>query len=212
MRARQQDRHALRAVDGVEARFIETRARSRRRRAPRGASSSASPESTLTLKPSRFSAATVSSRCGKSTSGWQPMSTTSPPLAISSRPRATSLRDAERRRIDDLGKDADVLLRQIGRLAVVAEELRQVDDLVGAALERHAVVLGKVPEVHAAAARHDDAIGFERLLQPVAHDVLGHQRRHLDAEVGNAPRPVRQPHGRHRLGEPRLGEAPGQEQ
>ena len=94
----------------------------------------------------------------------------------------------------------------------MAEELRQVDDLVRPALERHAVVLGEVAEVHAAAARHDDAIRFERLLQPVAHDVLGHQRRDLDAEVGDAPRPVRQPHGGHRLGKPRLGETPGQEQ
>ncbi len=94
----------------------------------------------------------------------------------------------------------------------MAEELRQVDDLVRPALERHAVVLGEVTEVHAAAAGHDDAIGFERLLEPVAHDVLGHQGSDLDAEVGDAPGPVRQAHGRHRLGEPWLGETPGQEQ
>ncbi len=211
VRTRQQDRHALGAVDGIEVQFIEAE------HVVGAGSRTAAQLFDVAGIDADLEAFALQRRNGflkmrklhiRLAADVDHVAALGDQLAAARH----QLLDREARRIDDLGEDANVLLRQIRRLAVVAEELRQVDDLIRTALERHAVMLLEVAEVHAAAPRHDDPIGFERLLQAVAHDVLGHQRGDLDAEVGDAPRPVRQPHGRHRLGKPRLGEAPGQEQ
>ncbi len=92
-------------------------------------------------------------------------------------------RYADLGRLDDLGKDADVGARQIGRRAAAAEEGRQIGDLVGAAHERHAEFGGKPVEVGAAAAGHHDPIRRHRARHAAADDGLGHQRRHLHADV-----------------------------
>ena len=120
--------------------------------------------------------------------------------------------DRKRRRFHDLGEDAQVVLGEIRRPAAVAEVLRQVDDLVRPALERHAKVLPEMVEVHARAPRHDDARRVQRPLEPVLDERFRHQRRDLDADVGDAPRAVREPEPADGRGKARLGQMAGYEE
>src|SRR5262245_29266402 len=70
--------------------------------------------------------------------------------------------EREGRRVDDLREDAYVVAGEIARLALAAEEFREVVDVVGTAHHRHAVVGADGVEVDAAATREDDAIGLDR--------------------------------------------------
>ena len=63
----------------------------------------------------------------------------------------------QHRRIDDLGEDRDVVAGQVDRSGAASEISGQVDDLVGAALDRHAEMRRKAGKIGAAASRHDDA-------------------------------------------------------
>ena len=77
-------------------------------------SSSGSPESTLTLRPAAFNAAHASSRCGNGVPG-QAAEIDHVGAVGPQRCRARRQRiERERRRVDDLGEDADVVARQIG--------------------------------------------------------------------------------------------------
>ena len=102
--------------------------------------------------------------------------------------------------------------RQIRRLAALAEIGRQVDQFVRPALERNAEVGRQRIDIHADAARQNDAIGGERSLQPVADDGIRHQRGDLDADVVNAPAAFLEADPLDRLDEPGLGQVAGQEE
>ena len=120
--------------------------------------------------------------------------------------------EAHLRRIDDLGEDTQRMARQIERRAGLAEKRWQVFQFIGSALERNAKFLRQAREVSAAAARDDDAIGFDRARQPAHEDGLGHQRRNLHAHVEDRPVERRRLHALQDLLEAVLGEAAGQKQ
>ncbi len=116
------------------------------------------------------------------------------------------------RRVHDLGEDADVVVREIGRLALQAEETGQVRDFVRPPLEAYAERIGEPRLVQPGAPWKHHTVGLDRARQPPQHDRLRHQRRDLDADVGDLP-------GEGRLAQPveqaakaRLGEVAGQEQ
>ena len=66
--------------------------------------------------------------------------------------RASSASNRRRRRVDDLGENAHVVTRQIGRRAAAAEIGRQIVQFVRPALERHAEAAERRVEIGAAAA------------------------------------------------------------
>ena len=70
---------------------------------------------------------------------------------------------------------------------------------------------GEPVEIGAAAARQHDLVGLDRLRQAPRDDVLGHQRRDLDADIEHLPVEVRVHAAEHGL-EPRLRQMSGQEQ
>ncbi len=131
VRARQQDRHALGAVDGIEARFIEAEH-------VVGAGARAAAQLLhIAGIDAHLEAFALQRRDGflKMRKLHIRLAADVDHVAALGDQLATArhqLLDREARRIDDLGEDADVLLREVRRLAVVAEELRQVDDLVRA--------------------------------------------------------------------------------
>ena len=102
------------------------------------------------------------------------------------RPRAYAF-DIELGRVDDLGEDRDVVPRQVDRLGLAVEELRQILELFRPALHRHAVVQRQGVQVPAAAARHDDAVRHHGRGYPAAHQVGSHQRGHLHADFADLP-------------------------
>ena len=155
MRGRDQHRHGGRSRRDVERVFGEAQQEIR-------AGASAAPQFVgiggidADLTAGRLRArAPLSSRWGNGVSGRQPRSMTSAPAARIAAGAREDRVDAERRRIDDLGENAHVVARQIGRRAAPAEKSRQVLQLVGPALERHAEIGGERVEIGAAAAGHD---------------------------------------------------------
>ncbi len=94
--------------------------------------------------------------------------------------------DRERRCIDDLGEDADVVARQV-EAAALAEIGRQVLELVRTALERQAERGGQMVEVGTAPPRHEDAIRRHGPRQASRDDGFGHQRGDLHADVEDGP-------------------------
>ena len=91
--------------------------------------------------------------------------------------------DRQRRRIDDLGKDAHVMAGEVKAAGASTEIGGEILQLVRAALEGDIERFGEAREVHAAAAGQDDAIGIDRPLQASDNDRFGHQGRHLHADV-----------------------------
>ena len=61
--------------------------------------------------------------------------------------------------LDDLGEDADVMLRKIWRAAAVSEVLRQVDDFIGTAFERNTEFSAELFQVHARTSGHNHPVG-----------------------------------------------------
>ncbi len=80
----------------------------------------------------------------------------------------------QRRRIDDLGEDADVVAREIRGGRAVPEKARQVHDFVGAAREGQTERLGQTRRVHPGPAGQDHAGRRQRSGQPAQDDRLGH--------------------------------------
>ena len=119
--------------------------------------------------------------------------------------------DGQRRGIDDLGEDLDVVFGHVGGLARAAEKERDVLELVGAAQERHAEALAQAVEIGAAAAGQHDLVGLDRLRQAPRDDVLGHQRRDLDADIEHLPVEARLHAAEHGF-EPGSRQMSGQEQ
>ena len=66
-------------------------------------------------------------------------------------------------------------------------------------------------KIGAAAAGQHDLVGFDRLRQAPHDNLLGHQRRDLDANIEHLPGETRLHAGKHRL-EPRAGKASGEEE
>ncbi len=95
--------------------------------------------------------------------------------------------DGQRRGIDDLAENAQVVAREIGRAAAASEKGREIDQFIRPAHEGHADFPRQTVEVGAASARQDDPIGLERPRQPSQNDRLRHQRRDLDADVEHRP-------------------------
>ena len=102
--------------------------------------------------------------------------------------------EAQGRGLDDLGEDAHVVARQVGRPALAAEELRQVGEIVGAALEGYAEVAPQLVQVAAEAPRQDHPVGREGPVEAAAQQVVGHEGGDLDPEVAHL---VLEVHGRH---------------
>ena len=138
-------------------------------RAPPRAVRRASAESTLTAKPSPFSARTASSRCGNGVSGRQPRSITSAPAARSAARARRSPRASSREASTISAKMPQSRgATDRARRRRLAEKRRQVFQFVGPALERARRIPAPEPvEIGAAAARDDHAIGVERTRQPV---------------------------------------------
>ena len=91
--------------------------------------------------------------------------TSAPAARIARRARQDGL-DAERGRVDDLGEDAHVVARKIDAAAALAEKRRQILQLLGAALERHAEFGCKPGEIGAATTGHHNPVGIDRSRQP----------------------------------------------
>ena len=107
-------------------------------------SSSASAESTLTLKPFSFSARDRllemrKRRVGKAAE----IDHVGAASAHRSSARFEDRLDAERGRIDDLGEDPDVVSGHVGGFPRPAEKKRDVLELVGSAQEGHAEALAR---------------------------------------------------------------------
>jgi hypothetical protein len=113
--------------------------------------------------------------------------------------------------IDNLGEDLDVVFGHVGRLPRAAEKNGNVLQLVGPAQEGHAEALAQALQVGAAAAGQQDLVGLDRLWQPPRDDLLGHERRHLDADIEHLPAEARIHALKHGL-EPRPRQMSGQEQ
>jgi hypothetical protein len=120
--------------------------------------------------------------------------------------------DGHRRDVDDFGKDAHVVTREVEVAAVLAEIGRQVLHLLRPALERHAELGAKAGEIGAAAARHQDAVGVHRARQPARDDRLGHQRRDLHADVEDRPFELGAAESRQNLLQARPCQVTGEEQ
>ncbi len=105
------------------------------------------------------------------------------------------LLDAERRRIDDLGEDPDIVLAEIGVHAFLAEERRQIVDLVRPPEKRHAEMGRQAGEVHPASPGEEDRRRADGRGEAAPDDRLGQQGGDLD------------PHVAHLEGESRVGEA-----
>ena len=119
--------------------------------------------------------------------------------------------DGERRGIDDLGEDLNVVFGHVGGLARPAEILRDVLEFVGPAQERHAEAGAQAVEIGAAAAGQHDLVGLDRLRQPPGDDLLGHQGRDLDPDIEHLPVEARLDAAEHGL-EPGPRQMSGQEQ
>ncbi len=78
-------------------------------------------------------------------------------------------------RVDDLGEDADVVAGEVEVAAGEAEIGRQVDDLVRAALDRHAEMARQRRQIGAAAPGQDDAFDGVGNRHAALDDLLGHQ-------------------------------------
>src|SRR5579885_3357462 len=122
------------------------------------------------------------------------------------------LLDRELRRVHDLRENAHAVARKVDSRSRLAKVLGNVVEIVGSARDRHAPVRRKRVEVPGAETRHEDAIRMDFLArQATAHDVGGHQRRHLDAYVTNVPAELGL-HLREHAPEPGLREVTGQEE
>ena len=102
------------------------------------------------------------------------------------RPRQKRL-DGQRRGVDDLGEDADIVVREIGRRAAPPKIGRQIADFVGSAHDRNAKLTGQRIEIAAKAPRQDHAIDAQGARQAAQQDRLGHQGGDLDADVADLP-------------------------
>ena len=110
------------------------------------------------------------------------------PRRISSRARSTSCSTVEPGASTISAKMRMSCCERSGGVPPLAEEVRQVGDLVGPALERHAEMLGvRSPRFMRLRPGTIDAVGVERRLEAVPHDRLGHQGGDLHADVGDAP-------------------------
>ena len=124
-------------------------------------------------------------------------------------------------RVDDLGKDRDLVFAQVDRLGGTVEKARQVLQLFGAALHRNAVVRAQGVAVAPAAAGHDDAVGAlrcsaialaqHRCGDAAANHVGRHQRSHLQADFAHLPGERRSGDARQHTFELGLCEPTGQE-
>src|SRR5262249_53764459 len=94
--------------------------------------------------------------------------------------------------------------------AALAEEGRQILQLLRAALEWNAEFGAEPLQVGATAAGYDHARGLERTRQPPRNDRLGHQRRNLDADIDHRPGEGRVQATEHLL-QPRQREVSGEE-
>ena len=121
-------------------------------------------------------------------------------------------RDGKLRRLHDLGEDQGVVARQVAGRRALAEELRQVYQLLRAAHHRHAEARAERLEIAAAAAGHQDAVRTHRIGQPPFDHVRRHQRRHAHAELVHAPGERSRGHGFEHPRQALLGELSGQEQ
>ena len=120
--------------------------------------------------------------------------------------------DTELRSINNLGKDACIVAREIRRAPALAEIGRQVLKFIRAALERHAEFRAQPIEIGATASRQQDSVRLDGARQPIGDDLLRHQRRHLDADVAHRPMKRRRAETGHDFLKPWLRQVPGQQQ
>ena len=118
--------------------------------------------------------------------------------------------DLEFRCIDDFGEYANVVPRQIRLAAALAEIGRQILQLVGAAVERHAELRRKAIEIGAAASGHEHTRCIQWTWQTARDDLLGHQRGDLNADIEYRPLERRFTEPGQQLLEPMAGEMAGQ--
>jgi len=102
--------------------------------------------------------------------------------------------------------------RQIGVASAPSEIRRQVFEFVGTADELDAEFGGEIFEIRPAAAGNHDLIGRERTRQATADDVLGHQRRDLDADVEHRPGEAQLATLAENFLEPRAGKVAGKKE
>jgi hypothetical protein len=119
--------------------------------------------------------------------------------------------DRERRRFDDLGEDANRARREIDTFSGLSEMLRQIVEIDGAALDRHAQDRAKLAEIAAAMSGHDDAVRPHCIGETAADEIGGHERRDLQADVPDGPGEVEVVKGAQHLAQPLLGEVTRQE-
>ena len=92
-----------------------------------------------------------------------------------------------RRRIDNLGEDLDVVFGHVRGFPGAAEIGRNIFQLIGPAYDRHAIARAQPVEIGTAAAGQHDLVRLARLGQAPQDDVLGHQGRHLHADIDHLP-------------------------
>ena len=101
--------------------------------------------------------------------------------------------DGQRRGVDDLGEDLDVVFGHVGGLARAAEKARECPSprRARARRARRNAGSGRSRSARQRPGQHD-LVGLDRLRQAPQDDVLGHQRRDLHADIEHLPVEVAQ--------------------
>ncbi len=119
--------------------------------------------------------------------------------------------DRQRRGIDDLGEDLDIVFGHVDGLGGAAEKLRNVFQLIRPAHKGYAEFLAQAFKIGTAPPGQHDAIRLHWLRQTPRDDLLGHQGGDLHPDIQHLPAEARLHALQHRL-EPRPCQMSGEEE
>ncbi len=90
------------------------------------------------------------------------------------------------RRLDDLGEYAHIITGQVRRLAAATEILRQIFQILGAALDRDSVLRFQFGQISATQAGQHHPVGITGIRQPAQYQFRRHQRRDRNTDLRDA--------------------------